>query len=522
MRSPSFIVAGRESRRIGSSCSGSCSSRSSRSVEAIGYAHSRGVIHRDLKPENVVLGGYGEVVVLDWGLAKVVGQPDDDDPKAREPRISVSADAETKATIGQVGTPVYMAPEQVEADNDLIDTRTDVYGLGAILFEILTAHPPATGATVGEVFSKIQAGNLPRARELEPTVPRALEAICARRWHLTGATVTAARKTLPRTFADGSSTSRSSVYRDRFAVRLLRWGRRHRTLATSLARSVLTTVIGLSVGVVLVGAERAAPKPAEDRREQRKIATANATRALHNLRLAQDAADGLLGEVADVDLADIPQMEPVRQRLLEKARAGYQQFLVEEGDDPRIRWGAVRAQVRLGDIQALQGDVPKAELSYRTAAAELEKLASEIRRTPTSAATWRRAYRVWVCCSRMPTASRKAKPSSARRSGCAKRSPSCRMQAPKTCRPWPTAATSWAACSLAAALPLPMTSRPTALRSKSRRGSSKEFTDRPEFRTRWRDFETTSPDSRKLSAIPRNRKRFFVQSSHRCAPRRTV
>ena len=78
------------------------------------------------------------------------------------------------------------------------------------------------------------------------------------------------------------------------------------------------------------------------------------------LQLAQDAADGLLGEVADVDLADIPQMEPVRKRLLEKARASYQQFLVQEGDDPRIRWGAARAQVRMGKIQALLGDVPKA------------------------------------------------------------------------------------------------------------------------------------------------------------------
>ena len=98
---------------------------------------------------------------------------------------------------------------------------------------------------------------------------------------------------------------------------------------------------------------------------------------MHNLRLAQDAADGLLGEVGDVDLADIPQMEPVRQRLLEKAAAGYEQFLVEEGDDPLVRWGAVRAQVRLGDIQALQGDAPKAETSYRAAAAELESLASQ-------------------------------------------------------------------------------------------------------------------------------------------------
>ena len=101
------------------------------------------------------------------------------------------------------------------------------------------------------------------------------------------------------------------------------------------------------------------------------------TRALHNLRLAQDAADGLLGEVGDVDLADIPQMEPVRQRLLEKARAGYQQFLVEEGDDPRVRWGAVAVASPAGRYRGAAGDAPQADASYRAAAAELERLANQ-------------------------------------------------------------------------------------------------------------------------------------------------
>ena len=292
-------------------------------------------------------------------------------PAAFEPRISLSAEALTKQTVGPVGTPAYMAPEQVEADNDLVGTRTDVYGLVRILFEILTAQPPVTGSSVGEVFSKIQAGDIPRAREIEPTVPRALEAVCSKAMARKPSDRYARVEDLAEDVRRWIVDEPVSVHRDPLAVRVLRWGRRHRTLASSLAALLVTTVIGLAIGVVLIGRER-------DRTEaQRVIATNNADRALHNLRLAQDADDGLLGEVADVDLADIPQMEPVRKRLLEKAQAGYKQFLVEERDDPMVRWGAMRAQVRLADIQALLGDTPKAEASYRAAGRDLESLATQ-------------------------------------------------------------------------------------------------------------------------------------------------
>jgi len=344
--------------------------------QAVGYAHSRGVIHRDLKPENVVLGGHGEVVVLDWGLAKVVGQADEGAQESQEPSVSVSAEAGFVSTQGQLGTPAYMAPEQVEARHGQIDTRTDVYGLGAILFEVLTGSPPASGASIGEVFRKIQAGNLPRARELEPTVPRPLEAICAK------ALAHDREKRYRRAEELAEDVRRwlvdepVSVFHDPIPVRLLRWSRRHRTLVAGLAALLVTAVVGLSLGVVFVERERANTeeerKVADEQRgmaeEQRKIAVANAAQAMQNLRLAQDAADGLLGEVADVDLADIPQMEPVRNRLLEKAREGYSQFLAQKRDDPLVRWGADRSLVRLGEIQALLGDIPKAEASYRLAA----------------------------------------------------------------------------------------------------------------------------------------------------------
>jgi len=343
--------------------------------QAVGYAHSRGVIHRDLKAENVVLGGYGEVVVLDWGLAKVVGQPDADGPQVKEPRISLSAEADATKTQGQLGTPVYMAPEQVDARHGPVDTRTDVYGLGGILFEILTAQPPAPGQLVSEVLRNVESGNLRKAHELESTVPRPLEAVCVKALaHDPGK-----RYRRPEDLAEDVRRwlvdEPVSVYHDPLPVRLMRWSRRHRTLVASLAALLVTTVIGLTLGVVLIDRERARTDVQRKiAQAQRKIAIDNAAQALHNLRLAQDAADGLLGEVADVDLAEIPQMEPVRQRLLERARAGYQQFLAQKADDPQIRWGADRSIVRLGDIQALMGDMPNAESSYRQSIAGLDDL----------------------------------------------------------------------------------------------------------------------------------------------------
>ena len=134
--------------------------------QAIGYAHSRGVIHRDLKPENVIMGGFGEVLVLDWGLAKMIDRPDE----AKDlPSLSVTDEAKTDAThTGQhLGTPAYMAPEQADGRLDLIDGRTDIYGLGSILFEILTGRPPHQGQANVELLKKIAGANTPRARSVE-------------------------------------------------------------------------------------------------------------------------------------------------------------------------------------------------------------------------------------------------------------------------------------------------------------------------------------------------------------------
>jgi serine/threonine protein kinase len=151
---------------------------------AVAHAHSRKVIHRDLKPENVVIYSYGQVILIDWGLAKVL----DDAAVERLDAALLSGDGHTME--GQVlGTPLYMAPEQAAGRIDEIDERTDIYGLGAILFATITGAAPHestqaksvdSGAGVRGMLSSIASGATPHASEVHAQVDPALAAICGK------------------------------------------------------------------------------------------------------------------------------------------------------------------------------------------------------------------------------------------------------------------------------------------------------------------------------------------------------
>jgi PAS domain S-box-containing protein len=142
----------------------------------IAYAHSRGVIHRDLKGNNVLLGDFGEVIVLDWGLAKQLDYAENELTGLSDLALPLGIDQTMQGEV--MGTPAFMAPEQAAGQVDRLDRRTDIYGLGAVLYEILTGEPPFSGVDTMEVL-----GQVLRTAPLAPhhhweEVPPALEAAC--------------------------------------------------------------------------------------------------------------------------------------------------------------------------------------------------------------------------------------------------------------------------------------------------------------------------------------------------------
>jgi tetratricopeptide (TPR) repeat protein len=282
----------------------------------VAFAHSRGVLHRDLTPNNVMVGNFGETVVLDWGLAKLMHQSDL--PGGGSYVHSTYTDHSEETRAGSVlGAPPYMAPEMAEGHSNEVDQRTDICLLGSTLYHILTGEPPRSGKSYEDMIDMAKNVSPPPPRQVNRSIPRALEAIClkamSRRRQDRYATAMALAEDVQNYLAGEPVTA----YRESFPERAWRWARRHRQglawTSAALMMLALTTLAGVKIYATQQAARQAIVQAEEgtrqaivkaEREEKEKLELEARQKAREDLAKFRDLADEVQYLAANRDAVD--------------------------------------------------------------------------------------------------------------------------------------------------------------------------------------------------------------------------
>ncbi len=320
--------------------------------QVIAYAHSRGVIHRDIKGQNVVLGDFGEVMVLDWGLAKVVGEPDEtagEDRQAGCPRpiVDAAVDPCDETAQGEIlGTPSHMSPEQATGHHDLVGPRSDIYGLGAILYQILTGESPFRGDKY-EVLRKVIEELPEPPRHRIAGLSLALDAICLKCLAKAPGDRYSSAADLARDVQRYLADEPVTAFKEPSSMKVKRWIGRHRTLAIASTATLLVATLILSGWTVSL------------KRANQREASAHAI-AEDRLTLAMTAVDDFVTDFGEDPLLKAHGLERPRRRLLMRAKDFYEIFAREKGREPRVEVERGNSYLRLAKLTENLGEASEA------------------------------------------------------------------------------------------------------------------------------------------------------------------
>ncbi len=256
---------------------------------AVAYAHSRGVLHRDLKPSNVMLGKFGETLVVDWGLAKVTGRQDDG-TAGDEATLRPSPGIGSKTVAGAVvGTPAFMSPEQAAGRLDLLGPASDIYSLGATLYTLLSGQPPFRGDDPGELLRRVGRGEWVPPGQVKKGIPAALDAVCRKAMALDPRDRYATAQALAADVEHWLADEPVTAYREPWAGRARRWTRKHRPMVAGLTAASVVALVALGVGLWLYQQEVTARAVAEAKRQLEQ--TARKERLSQSVTVALDEAE---------------------------------------------------------------------------------------------------------------------------------------------------------------------------------------------------------------------------------------